>query len=378
MKIKFLLCVSCFLKGALLLIFTFLLINCSDKSQKHNTYKINVDTVKIEISSKFIDYYITYNILDEQNLFVGYNYIDHSLQFIDLKNRETKHTIDLEKDGPNKINIVGDIFITDDKIFLQSTPDWIIINHTGQILKRINFIDLAEKLDNKYLIDGGFSLNYMEKKEISPDYQSIFIRLYPTNAKMNSREFYENPLFCKLYFYEKIVEIKPYLPYPEIFKTGYKYGMLDKPSVVELDDRLIYSFPNHSNIYIYNFQDSSISSNEVKSSKINSVIEVNQKGSLRDVLKSSLLGDRYHPVAYDKFKDVYYRVIRVKNEVQDINEYFLQIIDHKFNLIEEINLPTNKIYKNRYVVTKNGLYFQLMSSKSNIFSYILVDVQLEK
>lgn len=354
-----------------------LYFSCHKNDTTGFTYGIQIDTVHIEIPNHFIDYYITYNISNEYNLFVGYNHIDHSLQFIDLKNRETKHTIKLERDGPNKIDIVGEIFIAKDKIYLKSTPYWIIMNYTGQIVERINFIDLADNLDNKYLIDGGFSLNYMVKKEISPDYQSIFLRLYPKNAKMNSPQFYENPLFCKLYFSQQKVKIEPYLPYPDIFKTGYNYGMLNQPSIIELKDRLIYSFPNHSTIYVYSFEDSLISSNEVKSEKIKSVININQKGSFRDILKSSLLGDRYHPISYDKYRDLYYRVIRVKNEVKDENEYFLQIIDNQFRIIEEVFLSFSEVDRNRYVVTSDGLFFQLLSSNGNLFSYVKIKVHVE-
>jgi hypothetical protein len=68
----------------------------------------------------------------------------------------------------------------------------------------------------------------------------------------------------------------------------------------------------------------------------------------------------------------------VKNDIKNKNEYFLQIIDNQFSLIEEIYLSFKDVDRNRYVVTKNGLYFQLMSSRGNIFSYMLIDVQGEQ
>jgi hypothetical protein len=338
---------------------------------------VDIDSVKFKISPEFLDYYVNYDILDEQNLFVGYNHFDHSLQFIDLNSKETVQTIKLERDGPNRIKTISELFVLGDKIYLKSTPEWVTIDHNGKVLERLNYSNLAEDLDNEYVIDGGFTISYTVKKELSVDQKSVYMRLYPVNLEANTPEFYKAPLFCKLNLDTKSVEIEPYLPYPELFRSGINYGILDKPSIIELEDRLVYSFPNHSTIYVYDFQDGTISANEVKSNKIESVVEVNQNGSLRDIIKSSFRSNRYHPITYDKYRDLYYRVFRVKDETKDEHEYFLQIINNQFNVLKEINLPDDKVYQNRYEVTKEGLYFQLMSSRGYFFSYMLADVQVE-
>lgn len=377
-KAKFFIYIYIYLQYCLFLCSSLFLINCNNNSSKEYSYQVHIDTVRIEIPHTFLDNYISFDILAEQHVYVGYNHFDHSLQFIDLNKKVTKHTIKLEAEGPNGINTVGELFVTNDKIYLKSTPEWIIMDHKGQILERINFTDLSQELENKYIIDGGITMSYLEKKELSSDHTSIYLKLFPTNAEVNGQEIYEHPLFCKLNFYEKSIKIDPYLPYPEVFRKGYKFGILDKPSIEDFNDRLIYSFPNHSNIYIYHLKDSSISTHEVVSKKIKSVIEVNQHGSMRDILKNSFLSDRYHPVKYDPFKDIYYRVIRVKNNTQDINEYFLQIIDKQFTIITEIKLPVEEVYKNKFEITADGVFFQLMSSKTNLpdFSYLLINVQM--
>jgi hypothetical protein len=356
----------------------FLFTGCDGYNSSQTTYQINVDTVKFKISSEFLDYYVKYDILDEQHLFVGYNHFDHSLQFIDLHSKETKQTIKLDKDGPNRIKVINELFVTEDKLIFKSTPEWVTIDHDGKVLERFNYSNLEKDLNNEYIIGGGFTISYTIKRELSVDQKSVYMRLYPINLEANTPEFYTAPLFCKLNFDTKSVKIEPYLTYPELFRTGINYGILDKTSIIELEDRLVYSFPNHSTIYVYDFNDSSISANEVKSKKIESVVDINQNGSLRDVMKSSLLGDTYHPITYDKFRDLYYRVIRVINETKDEKEYYLQIINNQFKVLEEIELPNDKVYKNRYEVTREGLYFQLMSSRGNIFSYMLVDVQVEQ
>lgn len=362
-----------------LLVFAYsLFIGCKSEETSNITYKINIDTVKFKIPPEFLDYYVNYDILDEQNLFVGYNHFDHSLQFIDLNNKETKQTIKLERDGPNRIKTISKLFVTEDKIFLKPSQEWITINHKGKILDRFNYSNLAEDLSNDYVINGGITISYTVKMELSQDKKSVYMRLYPINLEANTPEFYTAPLFCKLNFDTKSVEIEPHLPYPELFRSGINYGILDKPSIIDLEDQLVYSFPNHSTIYVYDFNDSSISANEVKSTKIESVVEINQNGGLRDIMKSSIRSNTYHPITYDKYRNLYYRVIRVKNETKNENEYFLQIIDNQFKVVKEINLPNDKIYQNTYKVTKEGLYFQLMSSRGYLFYYMLVDVQLEQ
>jgi hypothetical protein len=357
------------LEKYLLLIFTyFLLIGCDSNNTSKPTYRINIDTVKFKISPEFLDYYAIYDILDEQNLFLGYNHFDHSLQFIDLNSKETIQTIKLERDGPNRIKTISELFVLGDKIYLKSTPEWVTINQNGKVLERLNYSNLSKDLNSDYVIGGGFTISYTVKRELSIDQKSVYMRLYPVNLEANTPEFYTAPLFCKLNFDTKSVEIEPYLPYPELFRSGINYGILDKPSIIELENRLVYSFPNHSTIYVYDFNDSSITANKVKSTKIESLVEINQNGSLRDIIKSSFRSNRYHPIAYDKFRDLYYRVFRVKNDITDENEYFLQIIDNQFNVLKEMNLPDDKVYQNRYEVTKEGLYFQLMSSMGYFFS----------
>ncbi len=356
----------------------FSLIGCNNNSPKTFSYKVNTDTAKVELPNNFVDFYLKYDILDDQNLFVGYNHYDKSLQFIDLNNNETKYTIQLASDGPKKIGIVNHLFITKDKIFLKSTPEWIIMDHNGEILERVKYSDFAQDLDNKYVIDGGLTMSYLQKIELAPDHQSVFMRLLPAISEMNSAEIYEHPLFCKIKFYEKTAKIEPYLPYPEIFRKGVNYGILDKPSIIDLEDRLIYSFPNHSTIYVYHFNDTTITSNEVVSEKIESIIEVSQNGDWEHIVRSSFAGNRYHPIHYDQFRGIFYRVIRVKNDIQDVNEYFLQIIDNQFKVIDEVYLPSEKVDRNTFKVTKEGVFFQLMSSRGNIFSYMVIDVQVEK
>lgn len=353
-------------------------ISCDNERPNNSSYKINIDTVKFKISSEFLDYYVKYDILDEQHLFVGYNHFDHSLQFIDLHSKETKQTIKLDKDGPNRIKVINELFVTEDKLIFKSTPEWVTIDHDGKVLERFNYSNLAEDLNNEYVIGGGFTISYTVKRELSLNQNSVYMRLYPVNLQANTPEFYTAPLFCKLNFDTKSVEIEPHLPYPELFRSGINYGILDKPSIIELEDRLVYSFPNHSTIYVYDFNDSSITANKVNSTKIESLVDINQNGSLRDIIKSSFRSNRYHPITYDKFRDLYYRVFRVKDETKDEHEYFLQIIDNQFNVLKEINLPDDKVYQNRYEVTKEGLYFQLMSSRSYFFSYMLIDVQPEQ
>ncbi|RUA33767.1 MAG: hypothetical protein DSY77_08595 [Bacteroidetes bacterium] len=367
------------LVNCLLLTFIYVLFTgCGGNYSSQHTYQINVDTVKFKISAEFLDYYAIYDILDEENLFVGYNHFNHSLQFIDLHSKETKQTIKLERDGPSRIKTLSELLLLEDKIYLKTVPEWITIDHNGKVLERVNYSNLAEDLNNEYIIGGGFTISYTIKRELSIDQKSVYMRLYPVNLEANTPEFYTAPLFCKLNFDTKSVEIDPFLPYPELFRSGINYGILDKPSIIELEDRLVYSFPNHSTIYVYDLKDSSISANMVKSKKIDSVVDINQNGTLRDVMKSSLLGDTYHPIIYDKFRDLYYRVIRVIDETKDEKEYYLQIINNEFKVLEEIELPDDKVYQNRYEVTREGLYFQLMSSRGNIFSYMLVDVQVEQ
>jgi hypothetical protein len=365
-------------KSLLLIFIYFFFIGCDSNITSKQTYHVDIDTVKFKISPEFLDYYVNYDILDEQNLFVGYNHFDHSLQFIDLNSKETVQTIKLERDGPNRIKTISELFVLGDKIYLKSTPEWVTIDHNGKVLERLNYSNLAKDLNNDYVIGGGFTISYTVKRELSQDQKSVYMRLYPVNLQANTPEFYKAPLFCKLNFDTKSVKIEPYLTYPELFRSGINYGILDKPSIIELEDRLVYSFPNHSTIYVYDFQDSTISANEVKSNKIESVVEINQNGSLRDIIKSSFRSNRYHPITYDKYRDLYYQVFRVKDETKDEHEYFLQIIDNQFNVLKEINLPDDKVYQNRYEVTKEGLYFQLMSSRGYFFSYMLVDVQVEQ
>lgn len=375
-KLNFIL--SALEKYLLLIFIYFLFIGCDSNITSKQTYRVDIDTVKFKISPEFLDYYVNYDILDEQNLFVGYNHFDHSLQFIDLNSKETVQTIKLERDGPNRIKTISELFVLGDKIYLKSTPEWVTIDHNGKVLERVNYSNLAEDLNNEYIIGGGFTISYTIKRELSIDQKSVYMRLYPVNLEANTPEFYTAPLFCKVNIENKSVEIDPFLPYPELFRSGINYGILDKPSIIELEDRLVYSFPNHSTIYVYDFNDSSITANKVNSTKIESVVDINQNGSLRDIIKSSFRSNRYHPITYDKFRDLYYRVFRVKDETKDEHEYFLQIIDNQFNVLKEINLPDDKVYQNRYEVTKEGLYFQLMSSRGYFFSYMLVDVQVEQ
>ncbi len=365
-------------RGSKLGLFIFSVLTfygCDQGSGYSDDTRYTYDTASITIPTNALDFYPKSTINKDGNLFVGYNYVDHSVDLLDIGNNEFVKKISLQKDGPEKISSIGHLFIRDSILIIYSQPEWILLDTTGHFLKRFTFEKVEKDLQNKYVIDGGFKLDALQNPYLSAG-NILYINLFPIGFEINSPEFYDNPPFISIDLESLDFEVLPIIHPEEVFQNGIYYGLLDKPSPIVHNDLIIYSYPNHSSIYQYNLSNSTLRSSSIESNLIPNVIDVRQSSNIRDIYKASAKTDRYYPLKIDESGDFLYRVIRVESNVEKNRLiYHFQIINAKtFELLEEIPLDDKIAYPYDFFPTKRGIFFQLEISQGNKldFSYVIL------
>jgi len=130
------------------------LCSCNESGKSNDNRKYTYDTTSIAIPPDALDFYPKSTIDENEVLFVGYNYIDHSLDIINIADNLFIKKIPLQKEGPKKIGNIGYLFLQDSKLIIYSQPEWILLDTAGYLLKRFTLESVENQLGGKYVIDG--------------------------------------------------------------------------------------------------------------------------------------------------------------------------------------------------------------------------------
>lgn len=165
------------------------------------------------------DYQIVCNYSDvDKNILLGYNKINHSLEFIDLDNNLLYNTIELDTDGEKGIRQVVGLYCHNvDSIFIVSDFKISLINSKGDFsfTYKIN----RNNSELKGLDFSSYSIAPSRNKPIyffAPQNKLIVPTNYSTYDQWSIPEHYQAPIYAEILLAEKKINQLPIF-YPEEF-----------------------------------------------------------------------------------------------------------------------------------------------------------------
>ena len=332
----------------LLCVNSLLIFSCNNqtgsKSEQENfSYELTkTDSVAIPIDFK--DYFSSdqtqvYTQADSTYLYRE-NFINNAIDVYNWTSRKKNKTIVYEQEGPNAVKRFGGgaiLPLSKDSIFIG--------NLQGNIYYTVNdsvvFYKRPENLD--------------------------IVMYLPSDYTQNNPEFKNRPLLASYNLSNEEIKVLN-IEYPEKFKEHcWSEQHMVVPFTKNEKNQLIVSFASVPDIYVYDLNtDKVIRKESVKSNYIDQV-DPYEECDFNDVeryftyLKSV---GKYQSIEYDKYRDLYYRIINLPQEGdpngqrnQDIVMPFsIMMLDKDFNILTEKKFPARKYDPNDYFITEKGLW----------------------
>lgn len=187
----------------------------------------------------------------------------------------------------------------------------------------------------------------------------------------------ERPIITKINLLNKSIRYFGY--YPNNYYK-YNYGGLNYQKVYNtintLSNNVVISFPASPNIYTFDISTKEFVEHETNNVLIPQIIPFSKNqewhGALakQDYVEYYYSNPSYADIYYDKYRNLYYRIVELPNSDFDYNKketYFknkaVEILNHEFICVGQIKIP-QRIFSQSAFITEKGIYF-LAFSKSN-------------
>jgi hypothetical protein len=316
--------------------------------------------------------------------FTMYNKAKHNILIYDIQSEHAVNSIQLYKEGPNATgnNIQGYYIQSPDSIYLYDYWGYILllVNHRGEITNRIN---LSEKL-----------LSRDENCLIPPyPYPRTIIPIRMVNDQIILQGMNGNTGDCKqpvctvtaLYNLSDGT-IRYANAYPEIYgdpkKISDSWGVFSYRAVpydLNNRDEMVLSFPADDHIAV-----SHLNSDKTEyyfagysgEDKIKPVTDRSTKADILHYLEQTL----YIGIFFDKYRNLYYRIVAKPLYDYDINDRKTQmkelsviILDKNFNKVGEYDIKekARMWYVNSFVLPE-GLHINIASEDDDYLKFIVL------
>jgi len=298
----------------------------------------------------------------------------------DLNDRKLIKEIHPQADGPDGLgaSISNIYFINFDTIF-------VVTNGYRDVL---HIIDSNAHIVNKTKIDINYNpyipISWIGKSsEIS--YHDGFLVL--PNMILQPEGWAERDKYSLGYCYNfKTGEQSRYhVNYPNMIQVG-EENPSDAMSFVINGDKTIVRYDHDHYIYVYN--DSTWTPYYMKSKYVTKpllkqyVDNIDFNGQIARLVESP----RYEYLAYDKYRNVYYRLVYHGESVNDIDNpmsqrefhktFSIMIIDENFNLIGETIMPDNTYIMDSFFINEAGMWISTNHPKNPEFEEDVITFRL--
>lgn len=318
--------------------------------------------------------------------FIGFNPPYHKLDIFNLDKMTFEFDIQLESDGPNGVMDPWDFYVVnfDSIYFLGNDSRLSLINRQGEIFQDyyLNQMGALGRQSNTM----GFKANpIIAKIHFDSDNNQIFFGAYSWKYSPTDLKYYDEPFLSFLDLNTNEIELID-LQYPEIYKAENKnFAEAFDPNIVVLKDRIIYSFPIISDLFVYDRKTKETRHYPVVSEMNTRDLFTLSKEEYRDI-KNRLIARVENPYFYqvivDEKNELYYRIYTsgIQYDSKDENfeslaekPVFVQILDADFKLIKEIKLDQTIYNALSSFITPNG---DLLVPSSNSLNQELREDQL--
>lgn len=339
------------------LIFITLIFLCSsckkEKTLIENIYANKVNFVAEEVSIPLSEglllkeYYLSASFHnDTATILAAYNYKEHGLDFVNLKDKTTSQ-IKLEKSGPSGISRIEGLFIHNpDSIWLYNeTGNIYLINQKGELKNKLSILDDSSK--EKIIIGTNYAISntklfynskrkslFYTTKEISSENSGYIVKeLFP-----------DNPGMVNTY------DLSPSLIEPSI--TVKDYCNKENPNVSFTNDKIIYNYPIEANIYTIDISTGKRNAFGAQSKYTENLVHKNMlSNDYSSYDRHGIENIHFNEVMYMPALDLYCRLHlnavefdakKDLGELYNTKDIYLMVFNNKFEVINEIKLPSKK------------------------------------
>lgn len=293
-------------------------------------------------------------------------------------NNGTATKVTIHRDGPDAVNgVTGFCYVSPDSIWLyeQWGRDITLIDSNGNKKGHVRMSAINDSLGNRL------------KYAVSP----YPLTISPYTVKngihylqgMNGRAVEGQIPGSTLIYDEKAGNWKTENAYPSVYGANDEisewnpFGFRQTQYTFTPDGEMLINYPASDSLYTYNPMTGEHRTYNAAYSKPTNIhlVKVNSlEESYADYLKQYC----YTSIHYDKFNDVYYRIIRTPIEDFDITKYreLLQtkpvviiILNKDFKNIGEYSLPDDKYNHGNIFINKNGLHINVVSDDDDFMKF---------
>lgn len=325
-----------------------IITSCNSETKSQGEITVEYTKEEVPISDDFVNNYTLTSFAEFSDSFwlVGYNRLDHSLEYLDLKNYNHKKKV-IEESGPNSIEYPISYMGANSRrsIVIKNPPARIYkIDHLDGLINQIALDSLPEIFHSNFRIQyEGVTFANFGITEYNND--NILTKiLFPVSGKVDEN-FFENFGLIRLNTNEpeksKVYEIT----FPQRLDQR---NMLDLnlPEVSSFKTNTLISIPAISNIIrVDAFGNSSEVELDVPKN-INKVISIpvdaNNYRKRSDLLFKS---PRFFPLQYFEHKDLFLRIYRHEINSRGGQKKSLLIYNRNFELIGQSDLPEDSGFK---------------------------------
>ena len=307
----------------------------------------------------------------------------HEILIYDIENQNLHKKIPLEREGPNGLPAIwGCIPFHDSKNFLISQHNagrTTIIDREGNVVRHYN---MKHNGKNKLWADCRYGTSFFHMPSFTRDSivyfsNGIFIQ-YKINQRLNRDNWKIIPMFNSLNLKNGHVGTLP-IKYPDIFEDDVRTpaggGYVFSYDYNYKQDRLVCSFTGYDSIMVTDDL-KQVRWYNGKSRYLKSMRPKVYEADGFDWLRESVESPSYHNIMYDKYRDVYYRIVRHPYELKANEspfedptgrEFSIIIFDKDLNIIGETKFPGNKYLYKMSFVGRDGLYISENNSANPEF-----------
>lgn len=343
----------------------------NNKVQVKELESAETDTISISIGDQYTQGYTDLRNRVQGNLFYGFDNKRHSIDVFDLHGKKHVTKIEIQKEGSNGIPNVSAFAVLSDSVIIQNSAHFIIINHKGEIIKKVAKDKLDAELGSSDYTLQPTQVTLANFEDLVYDSKRNEI-ITPVSLKSPDK-LKDKHCLASIQLDAEKVELLP-VYFPETV-TDKNYGKLGVPQILCKGDSLIYNFANSSHVYIFNRITKEITDHIIDSDYTKNKSEgLEENADMMKQFDYYLHALFFHGLQYDKERNQYYRIHTDKSfdpSAFNNRDTYLTIMNADFEKTSEIKLPPNSYPV--FNVTKQGLMFQFMQAlEENAFSYAML------
>lgn len=366
-------------------------LKCNSEQEFQEVTNTVVETIRIKNDS-LVGLYSKTSIIedDNQEYLLGTNLMLNRIEMFNLSTGEYEKTI--KTNTPLELNqsplMEAQIISLDSIVLFGFGGRMVIMNEAEETIDHWDFSKLITPSDT---LSGVGALNNSESFFFQNN--SVYIRAQPPFNWDQNVEFYKSPFMIEFDFRkDKVIS---YLgKFPELITSDSKYYFYNdyKFSWIQSAQnpyQLIISYRRSDCLQIFDLKTEEILYISAKSKYLNEFELIPRNGESQDVRKILVTQGTYQNLLYDKFRNVYYRIVShsqpFKNEQTDsvnnaaIRPFSIIILDENLRYLGEtvIDKYEKYSYANPTISTK-GILFPVYDNDENVVTFDIISVDLEE